>query len=149
MTTQLSTRKYELALPLLAQIEAKRIFDAQKALAAGDLALLPELIASLAKSGEMQTVRKLSAIYSATETELKAAAKDATILAEIEERAADRPFNETFSEVLTFFFGAALLLGASPTSLGIVIPTAEAAEPEKASPKKTAKQTKSGVRSKG
>lgn len=141
----LSTRKYEAGLPYLPTLDASRLIAAQKALEAGDLSRLPELIASLAKSGEAQVIRKLSAIYSASETEIKAAIKDPAVMAELEDRSAEQPFSTSFSEAIAFFFGAALLLGVPPSSLGINAPVSADAAPETAPKAKN----KSGARSKG
>jgi hypothetical protein len=139
MMPPLSTRKFELGAQYLPALNAGEIIAAQKALSAGDLGPLDGILANLAKAGEARTVRTLSAIYSATETEIKAATKDPAILAELIDAAAERPITETLQESISFFFGAALLLGASRASLGIPEPEPD---PETVSKPKTTRRSK-------
>lgn len=73
-------------------------------------------VETLGKTGKLLTVRKLSAIYRATDNELKMAETDPTWMAKFEDQAAERPFRETFEDAMSFHAALWESLGVSPVS---------------------------------
>jgi hypothetical protein len=118
-----TTRKFETGLPLFSGLDLGVIYDAQAQITKGDFHGLTAMVETLAKTGSLKTIRKLSAIWTASEIELKAAEANPELMAQLEERAAERPFNETFQEAMDFHVALLSALGIIPVSSAPAEPT--------------------------
>ena len=125
-----STRRFEMGLPLFAGLDLGLILEAQARLEKGEFQGLTALLETLGKTGTLRTLRKLAAIWDATEIELRTAEGDPAILAALEALAADKPFAETFKAAMDFQLALWRALGVSPAS-------SEPTEPKKPKGKKT------------
>jgi hypothetical protein len=112
MTSTQSTRRLEMALPLIAPIA--QMMEARAKVKAGDASAMPMVMERLGSAGVARSVRKLSAIFSANDNELEQAEKDPAYLAKMEATAAGRPFAETFGEAMELFGYALGLAGVTP-----------------------------------
>jgi hypothetical protein len=113
-----STRKFEMGLPLFSGLDLGLILEAQAALQEGKFSGLTNLIRTLGESGKLHTIRKLAAIWTATDIELKSAEADPKVMAELEDLAAAKPFNECFKAAMDFHAALWESLGVSPVSSG-------------------------------
>jgi hypothetical protein len=112
MTDQ-STRRMEMGLPLFPDLNVGLLQQAGEQIDAGDPAGMVAFITSLGKTGQLKTVRKLAALWTASPEELKKAESDPEALALLEDRAADLPFADTFRAAQAFH--AALWASLRPT----------------------------------
>ncbi|BDU72908.1 hypothetical protein [Mesoterricola silvestris] len=112
-----STRRYEMALPLFSGLDLSLLLEAQAQIKSQDVKGLTKLITTLGPAGTSKTVRKLVAIYRATDLELKKAEADPEMRKEMEERVSEVPFKEAFTDAMTFltalFESLGLTLGSS------------------------------------
>jgi hypothetical protein len=115
-----STRRFELGLPLFETLDMGLLLEADVQIKAKDPKGLSTVVAILSKASRVKAVRKLAAIWVATEVELKAAEEQPRVMAELEEIQANRPFKDVFNEAMSFYLE---LLG----SLGITVVLSEAA----------------------
>jgi hypothetical protein len=113
-----ATRRYELALPLFADLDVGALFTAQAQIKQQKTAGFSAFIAILAKSGPPHTIRKLAAIYGASDIELRQAEADPKVMAQLEERAADQPYAGNFDQAMDFFTQLLESLGATPDCSG-------------------------------
>jgi hypothetical protein len=122
-----STRRMEMALPLLGELGADTVAKSFYKIQSGDTTGLGDLLATVVQASTPRTVRRLSAVLTATEVELVLAEGDPAALAKLEERAAEVPYKEAFTRILDFF---GQLLG----SLGVTLAFSDPAKqpPEKA-----------------
>lgn len=115
-TRLLSTRLFELGLPHFAGLNLGEVMEAQASIQAGDFSGLARMMISFGKMGEMHTIRRLAALWNASEIELKLAENDETVMKELESRAADLPFMEAFQAAMLFQGALFESLGVTPTS---------------------------------
>lgn len=113
-----TTRRYEMGLPLFSGLDLGLLLEAQAQIERKEFKGLSGLISTLAAAGTGKTIRKLAAIYRATEVELKAAEANSKTMAELEERTAEVPFNETFRDAMAFLVALLGSLGLTPDSSG-------------------------------
>ena len=116
MTRPLSTRLFELGLPLFSGLNLGLLMEAQADVAAGNFGGLTKLISSLGDMGVTKTIRKLAALWHATEIELRQAEADAKVMLELEARAAEIPFAEAFQAAMDFQLALFQSLGVAPAS---------------------------------
>jgi hypothetical protein len=119
-TRLLSTRLFELGLPHFAGLNLGEVMEAQASIQAGDFTGLARMMNSFGKMGEMHTIRRLAALWNASEIELKLAENDETVMKELESRAADLPFMEAFQAAMLFQGALFESLGVTPTSSATV-----------------------------
>ena len=129
-----SCRRFELGLPLLGGLDLGTIMKAQSELVKGNIAGLASFIEAMGKSGEIKALRKISAIWTASDIELEMAERDLHAMEALEERAASRPFLAAFQSALDFQL-------ALFDALGVQISSVPAAVTEPA-PKKNARVRK-------
>ena len=98
----LSTRRFELGLPLFAGLDLGLILQSQEKIAKQEFEGLTSFIKTLGETGQLRTIRKLSAIWTATEIELEMAENDPKIMKSLEDNAAKKMFSETFNDAMTF-----------------------------------------------
>lgn len=110
-----TTRRMELALPLFSGLDLGLLMEARAQLGRGEWAGITRFMEGLGAAGQARTVRKLAAIWTATEIELKQAEASPQVMAELEERAAAQPFAKSFQDTLDFHFA---LLGSFGVTLG-------------------------------
>jgi hypothetical protein len=104
MTMELpSTRRMEMALPLLGELGADTVAKAFSKIQSGDASGLGDLMATVIQASTPRTVRRLNAVLTATEVELVLAEGDPSALTKLEERAAEVPYREAFAGILGFF----------------------------------------------
>ena len=115
-TRLLSTRLFELGLPHFAGLNIGEVMEAQASIQAGDFSGLARMMTSFGKMGEMHTIRRLAALWNASEIELKLAENDENIMRDLESRAADLPFMEAFQAAMLFQGALFESLGVTPTS---------------------------------
>ena len=70
---QQSTRKFETGLPLFSGLDLGLILDAQAQIKRNEFHGLTAMVETLGKTGSMKIIRKLAAIWKASDIELKAA----------------------------------------------------------------------------
>ena len=124
----ISTRRFELGLPLFAGLDLGQIIGAQVRLAKGDFAGLSGMVETLGKAGQLRVIRKLAAIWTASEIEVRQAEARPEVMAELEERAAEKPFTQTFQDAMAFQSALWDTLGVSPASSETMEPTATKGE---------------------
>lgn len=130
----LSTRKFTLLLPYLPKLPVSKML----ALPVDDPAALAiayqDLLQDMATAADGNVVARMAAIASASELEVKQAAKDETAMADLIARAEERPFAEVLTEAVQVFTAAGLLLGLPPRYFGIKVtePEKPAEKPKKA-----------------
>ena len=112
MSNTQSTRRMEMALPLIAPLSA--LMEARRAVRAGEPGAFPRVMAALADVATARTIRQLAAIASATDNELIGAEKDPETLARLEADAAAQPVTEAFGEAMGLFGLALGLSGVTP-----------------------------------
>jgi hypothetical protein len=113
MNLILSNAHLEHALPLMAELDLPRCFEAFERLQKQkDPAALSDLITAVGSVGQSRLIRRLGAVVFATAEELLAAEEDPAAQKALELRAAQKPFMETFKTVMAFFPAS----GASPTA---------------------------------
>jgi len=108
-----TTRRFELGLPLFRGLDMGGLLAAQERLSSGDPKGLTDLVTTLGAVGEARTLRKLAALWVATEEELRQAEQDPAFRAQLEETAAMKPFPESVKAAFDFFGGLMASLGAS------------------------------------
>ena len=113
-----NNRRFELGLPLFSGLDLGLIFEAQEKLKKQDLAGLSTFISALGSAGKTHTIRKLAAIWAASDLELEQAEVDEKFMAKLEAQAANRLFSETFKDAMDFHSALFGLLGVSPASSG-------------------------------
>ena len=111
-----STRRYELGMPLFAGLDLGALVASQLRLQRGEPEGLGDLARTLAGMGDTRSIRRLAALWTATEEELKKAEMDAPFRESLEDAAALRPFGESVKAAFDFFGGLMALLGASLVS---------------------------------
>ena len=116
MTRPLSTRLFELGLPLFSGLNLGLVMQAQAEIQEGNFNGLTKMMESFGTMGELHTVRKLAALWGATDVELRMAEADPAIMVQLEERAAELPFLETFKATMDFQQALFESLGVTPTS---------------------------------
>ena len=136
-----TTRRFEMGLPLFAGLDLGLILEAQAKISKGEFQGLSALVETLGKAGHLKTVRKLAAIWTASDIELKIAEGNPAILAELEEKKAELPFRETFEAAMAFQSALWESLGVSPVS--------SAAPEQLVEPKKKKGKTSGGSPSEG
>lgn len=94
--------RFELGLPLFADLDLGELLGAQALLAQQDIKGMTQFVGTLAKASKTQTIRKLSAIWTATELELSLAEVDAKALTALYDRAKSKPFAEAFRDTMDF-----------------------------------------------
>lgn len=124
-----TTRRFELGLPLFSGLDLGLLIEAQEQIRAKDFRGLSGFITTLGKTGASKSVRKLAAIYRATDLELKMAEVTPSVMEALEQAAAERPFLETFADAMDFLLALFASLGVSPGSF-------EAAPKQTTKPKK-------------
>lgn len=122
MTNTPSTRRLEHGLPLFAELDLGVILEAQFRVKKGDFTGLTKLMTVLGQTGKLRTIRKLAAIFQATDLELEQAEVDPTFMAKLEAQAATRPFAETFRDAMDFNSALWACLGVTPSSSAAVEP---------------------------
>jgi hypothetical protein len=105
-----------MGLPLFAGLDLGLILESQARMDKGDPQGLTSLVETLGKTGGLRVVRKLAAIWSATDLELKMAESDPAVMAQLEEKSAERLFVETFKDAMLFHSALWASLPSSPTS---------------------------------
>ena len=115
-TRQLSTRLFELGLPLFSGLNLGLVMSAQQEMQEGNFNGLTKMMESFGTMGELHTVRKLAALWNATDIELRSAESDPTIMAQLEERTAELPFLDTFKDCMAFQQALFESLGVAPGS---------------------------------
>ena len=115
-------RRFEHGLPLFSGLDIGLLIEAQVRLQSGDFGGLTSIILAVGKAAELRTIRRLSAIWRATDVELEAAERDPVVMAALEAEAARRTFKEGFQDTLDFFAGLGESLGFSPVSSGLLQP---------------------------
>ncbi len=109
----LSNAHLEHALPLMAELDLPRCFEAFERLQKHkDPSALSDLILAVGSVGQSRLIRRLGAVVFATADELLEAEEDPSMQRALELRAAQKPFLETFKTVMTFFPAS----GASPSA---------------------------------
>ncbi len=131
MTRPLSTRLFELGLPHFSGLNLGLLMEAQADVEKGDFAGLTKLITGLGEMGASHTIRRLAALWNATEIELRAAETDIKVMADLEARAAELAFKDAFKAAMDFQLALLGSLGVAPTS-------SETAPPEKKQKRKAA-----------
>jgi hypothetical protein len=116
MTMEGSTRRFELGLPLFKGLDMGALMGAQSRLHAGDPKGITEFVITLGEAGEARTLRKLAAIWTASDDDLQKAEQDAAFRVQLEEAAAQKPFPESVKATFDFFAGLMASLGASLAS---------------------------------
>jgi hypothetical protein len=111
-----NTRRFEMGMPHLADLDLGAIFSAQARLEKGEMEGLTGLLRAFSGMGETRVVRRLAAIWGATDLELKQAEVQPQVLAELEERQALRPYGDSLKDAMGFFSGLMTSLGASLVS---------------------------------
>jgi hypothetical protein len=135
-----STRRFELGLPLFQGLDLAAIQEAENAMVAETTKAKAEgrapnpdpksfmaLLGALAKAADGRTIRRLSAIWNATEDQLKEAESNPEAMAALEEAAAKRPYSSCLKDSLDFFSGVGISWGASQ---GSSKPQTQEASPE-------------------
>jgi len=119
-----STLRMEYGLPLFPDLGYGVLVDAGLMALGGVTPNLPVFLATLATAGRLKVIRKLSAIWRATDLELTMASKDDSVMLILEEQAAARPFSECFRDAMDFqealwasFVPTQDSSGADPTAL--------------------------------
>jgi hypothetical protein len=97
-----STRRFELGLPLFAGLDLGLLMEAQAQVNRQEFAGLTTFVTTLAETGKLRTIRKLAAIWRASDIELKMAETDSSVMSALEDGAAERPFTETFKDAWDF-----------------------------------------------
>jgi hypothetical protein len=97
-----STRRFELGLPLFAGLDLGLLMEAQAQVNRQEFAGLTTFVTTLAETGKLRTIRKLAAIWKASDLELKLAESDSSVMSALEDAAAERPFTETFKDAWDF-----------------------------------------------
>lgn len=110
----LSTAHMEHGLPLVSGLDLDALMGAQ---------VPADLLETLAKAGQMRTIRRLSLVHRATVEDLLESEVNPVKLREMEKAAAFRPYPETFRDALDFFAQlgpslAALKSSAEPEAEG-------------------------------
>ena len=77
---QQSTRKFETGLPLFSGLDLGLILDAQAQIKRNEFHGLTAMVETLGKTGSLKVIRKRSAIWTASDVELKAAEADPKLL---------------------------------------------------------------------
>jgi hypothetical protein len=124
-----NTRKFEMGMPLFPELNLGLIMEAQVKLASEDMQGLMATVETLAKTGSLRTIRKLAAIWLATDVEAKGAESNPEMMADLEERTAELPFVDALKAAISF---QSALLESLAASLGSLVP----AEPTKTAGKK-------------
>jgi hypothetical protein len=102
MSKVLSTRLFEMALPEFSGLNLAEIEQAGKTLEAGDAEGFNLFIQSFSKAATLHTIRKISALWNATEIELRTAEVDPKVMQELVDRQSEKPFSETFRDTTDF-----------------------------------------------
>lgn len=118
MAQTLSTRRFEMGLPLFGGLDLGLIATSQDQIGDGSLDGLTSFVSLLAGAAKIGTVRKLSAIWTAPDGLLKLAESDPAVLATLEAEVADKPFSEAFADAMAFQSALWKSLGATPVSSG-------------------------------
>jgi len=108
-----STRRFEMGLPYLAGLDLGLLFEAQAQMGKGDNQGLTTLISTLAAAGKLQIIRRISAISTATEVELKAAENNPQVMDDLVSLASDRLFVDAFKQTMAFAEELFLSLGVA------------------------------------
>ena len=101
MTTT-TTRRIELGLPLFPDLGYNVLVNAGLMVMKGASPDIPIFLGALATAGRLTVIRKLSAIWRATDLELKMAEGQPAVMADLEAQAAERPFSECFRDAMAF-----------------------------------------------
>lgn len=129
----MSTRRFELGLPLFSGLDLGGILQAKADLEAGKIEGLSTFMQTLGKAGELKVLRKLGGIWTATDLELKQAESSPEVLTELASNAADRPFAEVFGDAMAF-------QSALWASLGLSVGSSEPPEKAPSAPKSPARR---------
>lgn len=106
-----TTRRFEHGIPLLATLSPQTLLRAWGQVVEQNPLGLLDLITGLGPACDTRTLRRLSAIYRATDSQLLRAESDPSVLKALEEDAAERSLKECFDDAMSFFIGAAEQLG--------------------------------------
>lgn len=111
-------RRFEMALPFFKHLDLARLAEVESLFIRKDTDALQKLAVVLGDAAAGNTIRKLSAIYRATDAELKEAETSPQKIEALYESAAERPFGETYRDAVAFHAELLKSLGLTPDSSG-------------------------------
>ena len=111
-----STRRFEMGLPLFSGLDLGKIAEVQVRIQNRDITGLSDFVKIMANAAVSQTIRKLAAIWGATDVELKLAESDPSVMALLEAKVADQPFADSFQAAMDFQSALWTSLGVTPAS---------------------------------
>lgn len=81
-----------MGLPLFSGLDLGKIAQAQSRLEAGEVEGLSDFLSILSNAATARTIRRLSAVWTASDNLLKSAEADPAVMATLELDAAEKPF---------------------------------------------------------
>jgi hypothetical protein len=114
----LSTRRMEHGTTLLVDFDLGALMGAQEGFQKEDPEAIAQFIKILSGAGKARSVRRLSAVFRATEDQLREAEGEPSVLQALEEEAAARPYAESFKDAVGFFIEWGSSFKPVPSSSG-------------------------------